>query len=59
MARVPLTAVSARLGHASIRITQEIYSHMIHGQDDEATRKCEEFQSRPAGGEPKQKGREQ
>jgi len=28
--------VSVRLGHSSIRTTQEIYSHMIHGQDDEA-----------------------
>jgi len=26
--------LSARLGHGSIRTTQEIYSHMIHGQDD-------------------------
>jgi integrase len=43
-------AVSARLGHGSIRTTQEIYSHMIHGQDDEAARKWEEFQSQPAGG---------
>jgi hypothetical protein len=36
---VPLPAVSAHLGHGSIRTTQEIYSHMIHGQDDEAARK--------------------
>ena len=43
---VPLPAVSARLGHGSIRTTQEIYSHMIHGQDDEAARRWEEFQSR-------------
>jgi site-specific recombinase XerD len=33
---VPLPAVSARLGHGSIRTTQEGYSHMIHGLDDEA-----------------------
>src|ERR1700691_6246598 len=56
---VPLPAVSARLGHGSIRTTQEIYSHMIHGQDDEAARKWEEFQNQPAGGEPQQKGRVQ
>jgi integrase len=43
---VPLPAVSARLGHGSIRTTQEIYSHMIHGQDDEAARRWEEFQRR-------------
>jgi hypothetical protein len=41
---VPLPAVSARLGRGSIWTTEEIYSHMIHGQDDEAARKWEEFQ---------------
>jgi integrase len=56
---VPLPAVSARLGHASIRTTQEIYSHMISGQDDEAARKWEEFQNQTTGGEPQQKGRVQ
>jgi integrase len=48
---VPLPAVSARLGHGSIRTTQEIYSHMIHGQDDEAARRWEEFQSRNLSGQ--------
>jgi hypothetical protein len=38
--------LSARLGHGSIRTTQEIYSHMIHGQDG-AARKWEEFQNGP------------
>jgi integrase len=56
---VPLPAVSARLGHGSIRTTQEIYSHMIHGQDDEAAKKWEEFQNQPASGEPQQEGRVQ
>jgi len=56
---VPLPAVSARLGHGSIRTTQEIYSHMIHGQDDEAAKKWEEFQNQQTGGEPQQKGRVQ
>jgi integrase len=41
-----LPVVSARLGHSSIRTTAEIYSHAIHGQDDEATRKWEEYQQR-------------
>ncbi len=45
---VPLPAVSARLGHSSIRTTQETYAHMIHGQDDEAARKWEEYQKRNA-----------
>jgi hypothetical protein len=30
---------------------------MIHGQDDEAAKKWEEFQNQAAVGEPKQKGR--
>jgi len=32
---VPLTVVSQRLGHSSVRVTADIYSHAIHGQDDE------------------------
>jgi integrase len=56
---VPLPAVSVRLGHGSIRMTQEIYSHMIHGQDDEVAKKWEEFQNQSASGEPQQKGRVQ
>jgi integrase len=43
---VPLTAVSARLGHSSVRTTQEIYAHMINGQDEDAARKWEEYQQR-------------
>jgi integrase len=41
---VSLPVVSARLGHSSIRTTQEIYAHMITGQDEEAARRWEEFQ---------------
>ncbi len=43
---VPLPVVSARLGHSSVRVTAEIYSHMIHGQDDEAARRWDEYQRR-------------
>jgi len=43
---VPLPVVSERLGHSSVRTTQEIYAHMIHGQDDDAARRWEEFQRR-------------
>jgi integrase len=43
---VPLPAVSARLGHSSVRTTREIYTHMITGQDEEAARKWEEYQQR-------------
>ena len=50
---VPLAAVSARLGHSSVRTTQDIYAHMITGQDQEAARKWEEHQrrNRPAAGD--------
>lgn len=45
---VPLPVVSARLGHSSIRVTAEIYSHMIHGQDDEAALRWDNFRERNA-----------
>jgi integrase len=45
-AGVPLPVVSARLGHSSIRTTMEIYAHMIHGQDDAAAGKLEEYRKR-------------
>ena len=47
-AGVPLPVVSARLGHSSIRTTMEIYAHMIHGQDEEAAQRWEEFQRQNA-----------
>lgn len=43
---VPLPVVSQRLGHSSVRTTADIYSHMIHGQDDDAVQKWEEYQVR-------------
>jgi integrase len=43
---VPLPVVSQRLGHSSVRVTADIYSHAIHGQDDEAVRRWEEYQQR-------------
>jgi integrase len=43
---VPLPVVSRRLGHASVRTTADIYSHMINGQDEEAVQKWEEYQER-------------
>jgi integrase len=54
---VPLPAVSARLGHNNVRTTAEIYAHEIHGQDDEAVRKWEEFQqkNRPQSQHPERK----
>jgi integrase len=43
---VPLPVVSARLGHSSVRVTADIYSHAIHGQDDEAARRWEKYHQR-------------
>jgi integrase len=43
---VPLPVVSQRLGHCSVRMTADTYSHAIHGQDDEAVRRWEEYQQR-------------
>jgi len=42
---VPLPVVSQRLGHSSVRVTADVYSHAIHGQDDEAVRRWEEYSS--------------
>jgi integrase len=41
---VPVAAISARLGHSSIRTTLDIYGHMIHGQDEQAVRLWEQYQ---------------
>jgi integrase len=41
-----ITAVSERLGHSSVRVTADIYSHAIRGRDDEAARRWDEFQRR-------------
>ncbi|MGD0497573.1 MAG: tyrosine-type recombinase/integrase [Bryobacteraceae bacterium] len=59
---VPLPAVSARLGHSSVRVTADVYAHAIHGQDDEAVRKWEEYQRQSratAAIEPQHKGQVQ
>ena len=46
---VPLTVVSERLGHSSVRTTADIYAHAIRGQDDEAAERWDEFQRRGTG----------
>ncbi|MFN7994865.1 MAG: site-specific integrase [Bryobacteraceae bacterium] len=43
---VPLTTVSRRLGHSSVRVTADVYAHAIHDEDDEAVRKWEEYQAK-------------
>ena len=40
-ANVHPKVVSERLGHASIRITLDIYSHVLPGMQDEATAQIE------------------
>ncbi len=47
-AGMSLPVVSERLGHSSVRVTAEVYSHAIRGQDDEAARRWEAFQGRNA-----------
>jgi integrase len=43
---VPIPVVSERLGHSSVRTTVEIYTHALHGQDDDAALRWDEFQRR-------------
>jgi hypothetical protein len=43
---VPLPVVFQRLEHFSVRTTSDIYAHTMHGQDDEAVKKWEEYQQR-------------
>ncbi|MBI3666792.1 MAG: site-specific integrase [Acidobacteria bacterium] len=45
-AGMDLPVVSERLGHSSVRVTADVYSHAIRGRDDEAARRWEEFQRR-------------
>jgi hypothetical protein len=39
---VALPVLSARRSHSSVRVTTDVYSHAIHGQDDEVVRMWEE-----------------
>ena len=43
---VSLPVVSERLGHSLVRVAADVYSHAIHGQDDEAAQNWAEFQRR-------------
>ena len=42
---VDLATVSERLGHSSVRVTADIYSHAIRGRDQEAARRWDRFMS--------------
>ena len=43
---VDLATVSERLGHSSIRVTADVYSHALRGRDKEAARRWENFMNR-------------
>jgi len=44
-----LATVSERLGHSSVRVTADVYSHAIRGRDKEAARLWDEFMRQHAG----------
>lgn len=43
LAGVPVHVVSKRLGHKSAKMTLDVYSHVLPGQQAEAVAKLEEF----------------
>ena len=45
---VDLATVSARLGHSSVRVTADIYTHALRGRDREAACKWDELMGRTA-----------
>jgi len=45
---VDLATVSERLGHSSVRVTAEVYSHAIRGRDREAADLWDQIKSRDA-----------
>lgn len=51
-----IATVSERLGHSSVRVTAEIYSHALRGRDDEAARRWEQFQRQHRGLRDERKG---
>jgi integrase len=40
---VDLATVSERLGHSSVRVTADIYSHALRGRDQDAARRWDDF----------------
>ena len=45
---VDLATVSERLGHSSVRVTAEVYSHAIRGRDREAANIWDQIKKRDA-----------
>jgi len=46
---VDLATVSERLGHSSVRVTADIYSHALRGRDQEAAQRWDDFMRRNGG----------
>lgn len=44
-----LATVSERLGHSSVRVTADIYSHALRGRHQDAARRWDEFMRRHGG----------
>ncbi len=40
---VDLATVSERLGHSSVRVTADVYSHALRGRDQQAARRRDSF----------------
>jgi integrase len=49
-AGVPLTAVSARLGHSSVTVTGTIYAHLLGGMDEDAAQRVDSALRAAMGG---------
>jgi integrase len=46
---VDLPTVSERLGHSSVRVTADVYSHALRGRDQEAAGRWDDFMRRNGG----------
>ena len=46
---VDLATVSERLGHSSVRVTADVYSHALRGRDQDAAKRWDEFMRRNGG----------
>ena len=46
---VDLGTVSERLGHSSVRVTADVYSHALRGRDQDAAKRWDEFMRRNGG----------
>jgi integrase len=46
---VDLATVSARLGHSSVRVTADVYSHALRGRDREEAGRWDELMGRNSG----------